>query len=90
MKTGLRFQVPAFNDDTYHSDLFYNQTVNVGLIRGLGKKSSEQAPDMRLAPYGDAFKMMAITEELSAQLTKYYPELVLTDLVFIIDDTKFF
>lgn len=90
MKTGLRFNVPEFNDDTYHADLFYNKSVGVAIIRGLGKGVSDNDPDMRLAPVGDAFTMIAITEDLKTMIAKYFPGVDLQSLQFIIDDTRFF
>jgi hypothetical protein len=92
MKTGLRFNVPDYDDDTYHADMFYNKSTGVVIIRGLGKGTSDNDPDMRLQPIpnGDAFTMLAITEEVKTQIAKYFPELTWDSLKIIIDDTRFF
>lgn len=90
MKTGLCFNVPVFNDDTYHADLFYNETAGVAIIRGLGAAVSTQAPDMKLEPNGDAFAVVGMTPALKEQLAKYYSYVDMHLVHVIIDDTKFF
>jgi hypothetical protein len=90
MKTGLRFNVPEYNNDTFHADLLYNKSVGCAVIRGLGKAVSDNDPDMRLIPSGDAFGLLSMTDDLYEQLTKYFPDVDLETLKFIIDDTRFF
>jgi hypothetical protein len=90
MKTGLRFNVPEFNDDTYHSDMFYNKSANVVLIRGIPKETTDELPDIVLKTNGDAFGMLYITEDLKATILKYFPDLDLNAMKIIIDDTRFF
>jgi len=90
MKTGLMFNVPEFNDDTYHSDMFYNETTGVILIRGVASGTTMQEPDMKLKTNGDAFEANFLSIDLNAQLKKYYPDLDITDIPIIISDTRFF
>lgn len=90
MKTGLRFNVPEYNDDTYHADMFYNKSVGCAIIRGAGKGTSDQIPDMKLYPHEDSFVIRVMTDTLRNQLHTYFPDLDLSTLKVIIDDTRFF
>ena len=90
MKTGLRFSVSGLGYETFHGDMFYSNTTGGCLIRGIAYKTSEQTPDMLLIPNGDAYMVMSMTSDLTAQLTKYYPDLDMTKVFILISDTRFF
>lgn len=90
MKTGLRFNAPEFNDDTYHGDLFYNKTTGVAVIAGVAKATSTLPPDMKMVSDGDAFTISFTFKILGEMLVKYFPDVDLETLKVIIADTRFY
>lgn len=89
MKTGLRFSVPEFNDETYHGDMFYNAEADVAIICGIAKGTSNMIPQIILEKFGDVYYGTPISE-LEIMIKKYFPNVDIRTLQIIVVDTRFF
>lgn len=94
IKTGIKFQVPQFREDTFHGDMFWCNELGFYLIRGIAPGTSDCAPDMILSPIGDAYAIDSVSEGLKQQLLEWTDHDITLDIdgdpTVVIDDTRFF
>ena len=93
VKTGLTFQVPAFRDDTFHGDLFFNFELGIYLIRGIASATSDDVPQMILKPVRDAYLIFDVDTKFAdkfKEMNDHDIRLDMEDPMVLIDDTRFF
>lgn len=93
VKTGLTFQVPAFRDDTFHGDLFFNVELGIYLIRGIAYSTSDVMPQMILNPVHDAYAIAGVDAKFADKFKEMNDHDIRLDMegpMVLIDDTRFF
>ena len=94
VKTGIKFQVPQFRDDTFHGDMFWCNSLGFYLIRGIAQGTSDITPDLVLSPIGDAYSIDSASQSLQEHFLKWNDHDINLDIdvdpTVVIDDTRFF
>jgi hypothetical protein len=94
VKTGIKFQVPQFREDTFHGDMFFVNAFGIYLIRGVASGTSDQNPDIVLAPADDIFCIRSISKHFRDFFIQWNDHDLALDInedpTIIIDDTRFF
>ena len=93
VKTGLTFQVPAFREDTFHGDLFFNFELGIYLIRGIPSGTSDCMPNIILDPVHDVYSIIGIDGKFADKFEEMNGRDIRLDMdkpMVLIDDTRFF
>jgi hypothetical protein len=94
VKTGIKFQVPQYREDTFHGDMFFVHALGIYLIRGIAQGTSYQTPDIVLAPSDDMFCIRSVSKQLREHFIQWTDHDIELDIdedpTIIIDDTRFF
>ena len=94
VKTGIKFQVPQFREDTFHGDMFWCNSLGFYLIRGIAQGTSDNTPDLVLSPIDDAYSIDSVSKSLQEHFLKWNDHDINLDIdgdpTVVIDDTRFF
>ena len=93
VKTGLTFQVPAYREDTFHGDLFFNVELGIYLIRGIAPETSDCLPNIVMSLVHDAYSIIGVDESFAEKFKKINNHDIRLDMdkpMVLIDDTRFF
>lgn len=92
VKTGVKFQVPQFREDTFHGDLFWCNALGFYLIRGIPQGTSDYTPDLILSPADDAYSIDSIGDSLIRHFLEWTDQDIrnsVETVCVVIDDTRF-
>ena len=96
VKTGLKFKVPQFREDTFHGDMFCSYELGIYLIRGIAPGTSDCAADITFVPYDDAYAIGSVDPGFAkkfSSMNNHDIQLGIlngTNACVIIDDLRFF
>lgn len=90
VKTGLKFSVIGFDLETFHGDMFFCETLNVFIVRGIANGTSSMVPDITFKQHADIHMVEHVNEKFLANYERMNRTTVPTNFKVFIDDSRFF
>lgn len=92
VKTGIMFSGEGIGEDTFHGDMFFNETLNIFIIRGIAQGTSSCKPDITIKKNDQVWYIYTIDEKFKLNFERMNCGMKLSvgGSTILVDDTRFF